>query len=644
MSPERNDDNHASGEEEPQARSSANVKHRRGLRRNAAACERCRKRKQKCDGKLPKCANCAASGNQCIPSQRLMVWTDPNCNCIALREQVRTLEAKIALLEQRESSLANTVPAFDSNPNGTERPFQAPSQGQPSPLERSYTGRILLPTFPQTATSDYPEQGLLSSPWHLWGSTLDEQGPQPGDDVPSSSEEASELVAIFFARRWPQLPVLHKNTFLQDHFTPTCHGLSAKPLSKFLVNMVLAIGAVEKTGTYTGDRVTHARYFNMATSEIGAVLADNDLNCIQALLLLVMYGINEPQSVNLWYTIGLALRLAVGIDMHRQDAGPGPDLFQSEMRKRVWWCVYIMDRSISMALGRPLGIQDSDVTTPLPQPISDEQLATTLSMHSTPSVISDVSDISSLIHTVKLRRLNAMKYSTFHAAGQTGLEDSGTLDNIRQQHYVRLTDWLANAPRYLNPTSMFQTSEWFQIAYHQAVITLYRPSNACPTTALEAIRLCVDSSISLITCYSTLYAKNKISYSFVALNSLFMAAVTMLHSLRASWILRQELTKQVVEHNVRLVTSLLREVSAGRTVGEHSARIIERLGRGALAIFDDAPTSNGEVDTEFLSWFGLKCQNLHQPDQQTPSIDTAWNDLIVNGFDMTGSGWTDLLV
>lgn len=571
-----------------------------------------------------------------------MVLSDGSCDCAVLREQVRSLEAKIALLEQRGPLTADQI----ATTGGELVPLvdtQA-SQQRAQAVSASYTGRILLPTFPQRAASGYPDHGLLSSPWYLWGGTLDDEDQMQWDDAGPIWEDAHELVEIFFARRWPQLPVLHKATFVQEHFTPLSQGLPSNSLSHFLVNMVLAIAAAERIGSETRSSTVHRRYFQLAARDIGVVLGADDIDCIQCLLLLIMYGINEPQSVNLYYTIGLALRLAVGIDMHRQEAAPALDLLETEMRKRLWWCVYVMDRSISMALGRPLGIHDSDITTPLPEAVSDDQLGVVEPVPMSSSIVPNPRDVLALIHTVKLRRLNASVYNTFHAAGRSGMDESLTLDAVRQQHYMQLSDWLANAPRYLNPTSMFQTPEWFQIAYHQAIITLYRPSNASPATTIDAIRLCTDSSISLITCYSTLYAKNKISYSFVALNSLFMAAVTMLYSLRASWILRHELTKQVVDHNVRLVASLLREISAGRAVGDYSARIIERLGTGTLNMFDNAPTPDGEVDTEFLTWFGLKCQNLPQPGQPTPSIDIAWNDLLTNGFDMNGSGWTDLLV
>ncbi len=158
------------------------------------------------------------------------------------------------------------------------------------------------------------------------------------------------------------------------------------------------------------------------------------------------------------------------------------------------------------------------------------------------------------------------------------------------------------------------------------------------------MRLCADSSISLVSCYNTLYAKNKVTYTFVALISLFMAAVTMLYTLRASPLLRQELTKEVTESNIRSCAALLRRISNGRPVGERSAQIIERLGVATLAIFENTNPVEDDVDTEFMSWFGLKCQHPPVEGQPTPSIDLVWTDLFEEGFDFGGTFYSDVLV
>lgn len=35
---------------------------------------------------------------------------------------------------------------------------------------------------------------------------------------------------------------------------------------------------------------------------------------------------------------------------------------EKELRRRVWWCVYSLDRVLSISLGRPLATHDDDCT------------------------------------------------------------------------------------------------------------------------------------------------------------------------------------------------------------------------------------------------------------------------------------------
>ncbi|KAI1762439.1 fungal-specific transcription factor domain-containing protein [Hypoxylon sp. FL1150] len=508
---------------------------RRIQRRAAMACNRCKTRKQNCDVKFPTCSPCLVAGATCVHSD--------------------------SLVELRDNQLA-------------------PAVSQPLPQDdagnKSYT--------------------------HIWGTAGEGEGEDiprtsegiPGDQWRSTTEAWPRLVNVFFTHRWPQLPVIHKP--IQRHFTPLSLAEFEDSLSTFQVSIVLAIAAAERSSLASDGALSHRDHFEVAVRNLGAVFAAEDIDCIQCLLLLCMYGSHEPQSVDLWHTIGLALRLAVGIDLHRQESIEGLNVLEAEMRKRLWWSVYVMDRSMSVPLGRPLGIQDSDITMPLPESLTDDQLAGALESPIVPNRIPSTNDTSTFIHIIKLWRIYTNAYKVFYPAGQTSVSKTDDLKVIRHEHLLQFNEWLTGAPRYLNQTCMFQTPEWFQIAYHQAVITLHHPLHISPVNTIDETRLCIDSSISLISCYGALYAKNKITFNFTALNSLLIPAFVMLRSLRASPLIRQELTKPVAEYNIRLCAKLLRDISSGRAVGESSAQIIERLGEATLNIFDDVCAESKEFD------------------------------------------------
>ncbi|KAM5341196.1 hypothetical protein ACJ41O_015305 [Fusarium nematophilum] len=620
---------------------------RRGLKRISAACQRCRRRKQKCDGKLPVCGSCAAAEVPCVPSDRLVIKVDRDCECDHLRGQVERLKDLVKELQTQlalqASEIGDAAEGRLQTPRASQHALGSHESDASGSLERFYRGRMLLPTFRGSSVDSGADAAFMSSPWHLWKGLSASDTPQAVTPASFSlHEDGLSLVDVFFDRRWPQYPVLHRPTFMEQHFILLTTGQIGNKLSSFQVNMVLAIGASEMARSNCAASASHHSFFQAAVRDLDNVLAAEDMDCIQCLLLLCIFGSNEPQSVNLWYTVGLALRLAVGIDLHRRETLACRSLLEAEMCKRLFWSLYAMDRSISISLGRPLGIQDADITIPLPLLLSDDKLIGP-SEQAIANICPDVKDMSAFRHIIELRRINADIYKALHSAGDVNIESSN-LDSIRTQVYTRLNAWLLSAPRYLAPTSMHQTSEWFQIAYHQAVLNLHRPSHASPVSSADAIRLCADSSISLISCYNALYAKNKVIYTYVAIDSLFMAAVTMLYSIRASSALRHELTREVVESNIESCIGLLSKISHGRTVGERSTQIIRRLGNATLAVFDAASSAESEVDTEFMSWFGVKCQNPPGPEYPTPSIDIAWNDLFEHGYDINGFYNGDLLL
>lgn len=588
------------------------------------------------------------AGTPCVPSERFLVRVaNVDCECDRLRSQVENLTAQ---LEALMAAVANGDVATDSlhpptaNDLDTGTSHHASQQGHG--LEGIHTDRLLRPTFSGTGTSRTGEESLLNSPSRLWDGVSTGRKPEgPISVIHSSLQDNNFLIEGFFSRRWPQFPALHKPTFLEKHYLPFSQGEAVGDLSLFQVNIVLAIAASERARTDERYRQLQDDFFQSATASLGGALATDDFDSIQRLLLLCIYCNNEPQSVDLWHAIGLALRLAVGMNLHRIETITSKEPLEAEMCKRLFWCVYTMDRGISMSLGLPLGIQDADITMPLPLSLSDDVLANP-SQETPLSFGPDVNDLSTFLHIIELRRINADIYKSLHSAGDTNLEGSN-IDVIRVQHHTRLNQWLISAPRYLVPTSMHQTPEWFQIAYHQAIMNLSRPSHASPVSTIEALRQCADSSISLISCYAALYAKNKVTYTFVALTSLFMAGVTMLYSLRASAALRQELTRDVVESNIRSCTTLLRDISHGGAVVEKSVGIIQRLGRATLPFFEsNLDPADNQVDTEFMSWFGLKGHHPtdHSSAQPTPSADIPWNDLFEHGFDLGNIYYGDVLI
>ncbi|KAH8429207.1 Zn(II)2Cys6 transcription factor [Aspergillus melleus] len=650
-------------------------RHRRGLTRSAAACQRCRRRKQKCDGKAPICSPCASVGAECIPSERLVVQqVSDTRECDALRARLNALQYRyddllreFEQMRMQHSTVSDPpilAPNTLSNNNGYVDIRPHINGHSPVGLDSRSSSRILRPTFSQRAQAKGMNRSALSSAWELWGDDMTPvNATSQAVNLPELDRAAYEdLVDVFFTYRFPYLPVLHRQSFVGKHLSPFLGGSNVSPVSTFMVNIVCAIAAAERSGVRPGHNQIHRLFFEAAVKHLSVIMSTDDFDCIQCLLLLCMYGHNEPQSVNMWYTIGMALQLAIGIDLHRKESLSGLDSLHAEMVKRVFWSTYVMNCSMAINMGRPLGIQESDITTPLPLQLTDDQLNLPQAV-SKPieTLIPQTTDTSTFIHIIKLRRLNAAIYQEFHSSGSATTQQE-ELRKRRDSYFSELNHWLITAPRYIGTACTFQSMEWFQIAFHHAVLFLYRPSRAAPMPSSSDLRVCTESAIGLISSYSSLYARNKIKYTFVAIHSLFMAAVTMLYALRASPPLRQELTKPVVQTNVLTFLTLFRGISNGRVVGEKCSNIVERLGNAILTLFDDVSASDivmdTEVDTEFQSWFGLQThtaapsvthpapsEDAHGVSPHFPDVrvDIPWSDLFIEGIDIGSTNFWNIL-
>lgn len=76
------------------------------------------------------------------------------------------------------------------------------------------------------------------------------------------------------------------------------------------------------------------------------------------------------RSVQTWVTHGLAVKVAMQLGLHSEEASKGHSPLEQEIRKRTWFACVMLDRTLSMTFGRPPTIPDSHVKLSLPAPYS----------------------------------------------------------------------------------------------------------------------------------------------------------------------------------------------------------------------------------------------------------------------------------
>ena len=94
------------------------------------------------------------------------------------------------------------------------------------------------------------------------------------------------------------------------------------------------------------------------------------ITTVQCYIFAIMYLQNCPYLDLAYTTLGVAIRIAQTLGLHLEQPG---DLsqYESELRKRIWYGLYIIDTRISAQLGRPWTIETQDSTFSLPTDHSD---------------------------------------------------------------------------------------------------------------------------------------------------------------------------------------------------------------------------------------------------------------------------------
>lgn len=190
-----------------------------------------------------------------------------------------------------------------------------------------------------------------------------------------SKQTAHHLVEAYFQFANPGLPLLHEPTFRckLDHLysKPSLvidlmqhHSDAKSRLAIFFVFEVFAVALeiMQKRDPLKIPTSFSERYHTTALLALSEAGLPSDVEGVQALLLIAKYSYNHPTTWDAWKTVGIALRLAIELGLHRDPPREDLDALTLDTMRRVFWVAYSMDRSVAIALTMPLGIPDGAIT------------------------------------------------------------------------------------------------------------------------------------------------------------------------------------------------------------------------------------------------------------------------------------------
>ncbi|EPY52178.1 transcription factor Thi1 [Schizosaccharomyces cryophilus OY26] len=255
------------------------------------------------------------------------------------------------------------------------------------------------------------------------------------------------------------------------------------------------------------------RLFSAAVSIFPMVLLQGNTNTVQSAILIALYLQPTVYQKASYSYFGLAVKTAISLGLHKNCEDLTLSQSSRELRNRLWWSVFCIDRFISIAMGRPFSIALENVTTPYPNVLFE------LEVPGIPSMVTNMRAV------IELTKITSEVCDCLYWKNSSDLNTQ--LSHVRRL-CARLELWKRNLHHSLlfdesspqNP--YFRVNAQLQMIYDNAVILATRfvllnklKGKDLSAENLKYASMCVDSSCRMINIAYQLFQNTRLSsYSF----------------------------------------------------------------------------------------------------------------------------------
>lgn len=369
---------------------------------------------------------------------------------------------------------------------------------------------------------------------------------------PPSDVLGARILNTYFTQLHPRYPFLthseiwklHSQRLELNSTTPS-QLTKAQRFSIFKLYMVYAIGGTllqltEKSSNLSSevsyDMCTgaltcfscanyHGQSFYMtALQHISAARESRTVQNIEAMTLLVIYHLRSISSHGMWYMTGLAMRTCVDLGMHRKGHEQGLSRPVIQRRRLLFWCVYALERTIAVSLGRPASISDKQIDVELPSEFVDEG-------PSSPPGSND--RILLAIQLFKVRRIESRIHRSIYRVDKSLELLRPKLDRL----YEELKIWWLSLPdsHELSSADM----NYLQLHYNRVLRLLIQPFLSILSSSDPYYGYCLRAAGDICQVHKRLHQTPDYGHSFISVQTVFVAGITLLYGLwtqaRAVW-------------------------------------------------------------------------------------------------------------
>ncbi|KAL1864490.1 hypothetical protein VTK73DRAFT_5861 [Phialemonium thermophilum] len=440
------------------------------------ACDRCRAFKKKCSRTFPVCQLCASAGQRCsfsspVSAQHLKArveWLSQIINSHG-SAAFAGLAANIEAVETGAEVLPPALTDADTSPAADSEISAATTSGRQREVSRA-EGSESARFSPSRQLSDGgtagPQAARLVGPEPKAASTL----ALPADVTPR------RLVHAYFSnvnRAYPfidRAKVLHT---LESCGNPLQRGSSDADATILYLVMAIGYTTIQRAGQIAEDAA--AAPFHVAYKDIlREFLCEDNIESLQILVLLALYSLFDPAGVSPWSIVGVVSRQAVLLGVTRKASEEASLSAQEiELRHRLYWSVYVLDRMVAASLGLPMALTDDQADVPLPGLTIEEFTSSDRASHATL--------LQTSRHVIRLRQLEDRILRQIHfrkpseACTLTHADRRATIQDIQ----AGIENWYSNgcliSPPEPDNLPIHSSITWLSARYYHLLLLLHYP-------------------------------------------------------------------------------------------------------------------------------------------------------------------------
>ncbi|RMZ89757.1 hypothetical protein DV736_g3021, partial [Chaetothyriales sp. CBS 134916] len=410
--------------------------------RIAQACDRCRSKKIRCDGIRPSCTQCTNVGFECKTSDKLSRRAFPRGYTESLEDRVRGLEAEVRelkqLLDEKDEKIdmlsrlhnfsspsrRGTASLSPTNPVETQPELEParddvlhvelPALVQPgAPSTGSSTTAAFIEAFERKAQEHIKLPQSISAAALLHGS----QSPKAVSHHPPRTPprlQSDQYINLFFQEWQPLLPILHRPTFLRVYEQYLAgHDTSKWQSNRHAIAQLFLIFEISALSACHEQKTNLPSYEGQWRKALFSTSSPPTISMIQTQVLAQLCYLLRADYTQLARHRGVAVGMCHELGLHQGHKYQNLSIFESETRKRVFWCQYVLDKFTSASTGTPMLLREDDITTDFPADVDDENLS---AQGFSPTLPGELTKMSSVLALFKASRILSKTLESLYPA------------------------------------------------------------------------------------------------------------------------------------------------------------------------------------------------------------------------------------